>query len=177
MLLNILIIILVIELLSKLVIRFIANRYENRREVLEIYRTLTALDIGNSYRIGSTDYKVADVVRTAKKILFFKMYEEYRVILDSENSKCEIVIRNHMGEKNPFPYLSMGFTETIKNIENTQTIGLYWSRKKFSANPFLENVEKRSELYGILKEIIDNGVILTHSRLEKEYVVENGNND
>lgn len=173
MLLNILIIILIIELLSKLAIRFIANKYENRREVLEIYRTLTALDIGDSYRIGSTDYKVADVVRAAKKILFFKIYEEYRIILDSENSKCEIVVRNHMGEKNPFPYLSMGFTETIKNIENTQTIGIYWSRKKFSANPFLENVEKRSELYNILKEIIDNGVILTHSRLEKEYVVNN----
>lgn len=105
------------------------------------------------------------------------MYEEYRIILDSENSKCEIVIRNHMGEKNPFPYLSMGFTETIKNIENTQTIGIYWSRKKFSANPFLKNVEERSELYSILKEIIENGVILTHSRLEKEYVVKNGNND
>lgn len=177
MLITILLIILVIELLSKLVIRFIANKYENRREVLEIYRTLTALDIGDSYRIGSTDYKVADVVRTAKKILFFKMYEEYRIILDSENSKCEIVIRNHMGEKNPFPYLSMGFTETVKNIENTQTIGIYWSRKKFSANPFLENVEKRNELYSILKEIIDNGVILTHSRLEKEYIVKNGNND
>lgn len=177
MLLNILIIIMVIELLSKLAIRFIANKYENRREVLEIYRTLTALDIGDSYRIGSTDYKVNDVVRTAKKILFLKMYEEYRIILDSENSKCEIVIRNHMGEKNPFPYLSMGFTETIKNIENTQTIGLYWSRKKFSANPFLENVEKRSELYSILKEIIDNGVILTHSRLEKEYIIKNGKHD
>ena len=168
---------MVIELLSKLAIRFIANKYENRREVLEIYRTLTALDIGDSYRIGSTDYKVNDVVRTAKKILFLKMYEEYRIILDSENSKCEIVIRNHMGEKNPFPYLSMGFTETIKNIENTQTIGLYWSRKKFSANPFLENVEKRSELYSILKEIIDNGVILTHSRLEKEYIIKNGKHD
>ena len=177
MLLNILIIILVIELLSKLAIRFIANKYENRREVLEIYRTLTALDIGNSYRLGSTDYIVTDVVRSEKKILFLKMYEEYRVILDSKNSKCEIIIRNHMGEKNPFPYLSMGFTETIKNIENTQTIGLYWSRKKFSANPFLESVEKRSELYSILKEIIDNGVILTYSRLEKEYVVKNGNND
>ena len=177
MLLNILIIILVIELLSKLAIRFIANKYENRREVLEIYRTLTALDIGNSYRLGSTDYIVTDVVRSAKKILFLKMYEEYRVILDSENSKCEIIIRNHMGEKNPFPYLSRGFTETIKNIENTQTIGLYWSRKKFSANPFLESVEKRSELYSILKEIIDNGVILTYSRVEKEYVVKNGNND
>lgn len=177
MLLNILIIILVIELLSKLTIRFIANRYENRRDVLEIYRTLTALDIGDSYRIGSTDYKVNDVVRSAKKILFLKMYEEYRIILDSENSKCEIVIRNHMGEKNPFPYLSIGFTETVKNIENTQTIGLYWSRKKFSANPFLENVEKRSELHSILKEIIDNGVILTHSRLEKEYVIKNGKHD
>lgn len=177
MLLNILIIILVVELLSKLAIRFIANRYENRKEVLGIYRTFTALDIGDSYRIGSTNYKVADVVRSAKKILFLKMYEEYRIILDSENSKCEIVIRNHMGEKNPFPYLSMGFTETIKNIENTQTIGIYWSRKKFSANPFLKNVEKRSELYSILKEIIENGVILTHSRLEKEYVVKNGNND
>ena len=139
-------------------------------------RTLTALDIGNSYRLGSTDYKVADVVRTAKKILFFKIYEEYRIILDSENSKCEIIVRNHMGEKSPFPYLSMGFTETIKNIENTQTIGIYWSRKKFSANPFLKSVEKRSKLYNILKEIIDNGVILTHSRLEKEYV-ENNNKD
>lgn len=177
MLLNILIIILVIELLSKLAIRFIENKYENRREVLEIYRTLTALDIGNSYRLGSTDCIVTDVVRSAKKILFLKMYEEYRVILDSENSKCEIIIRNHMGEKNPFPYLSMGFTETIKNIENTQTIGLYWSRKKFSANPFFKRVEKRSGLYSILKEIIGNGVILTHSRLEKEYVVKNGNND
>lgn len=173
MLLNILIIILVVDLLSKLVIRYIADRYENRKEVLEIYKNITALDIGDSYRIGNTNYIVADVVRSVKKIIFFKMYEEYKIILDSENSKCEIVVRNHMGEKNPFPYLSMGFTETVKNIENTQTIGIYWSRKKFSANPFLENVEKRSELYNILKEIIDNGVILTHSRLEKEYVVNN----
>ena len=173
MLLNILIIILVVDLLSKLVIRYIADRYENRKEVLEIYKNITALDIGDSYRIGNTNYIVADVVRSVKKIIFFKMYEEYKIILDSENSKCEIVVRNHMGKKNPFPYLSMGFTETVKNIENTQTIGIYWSRKKFSANPFLENVEKRSELYNILKEIIDNGVILTHSRLEKEYVVNN----
>ena len=176
MLLNILIIILVVDLLSKLVIRYIADRYEKRKEVLEIYKNITALDIGNSYRIGNTNYIVADVVRSVKKILFFKMYEEYRIILDSENSKYEIVVRNHMGEKNPFPYLSMGFTETVKNIENTQTIGIYWSRKKFSANLFLENVEKRSELYSILKEIIDNGVILTHSRLEKESVANNKNN-
>lgn len=124
MLLNILIIILVVDLLSKLVIRYIANRYENRKEVLEIYKNITALDIGDSYRIGNNNYIVADVVRSVKKILFFKMYEEYRIILDSENSKCEIVVRNHMGEKNPFPYLSMGFTETVKNIENTQTIGI-----------------------------------------------------
>ena len=177
MLINILIIILIVELLSKLVIRYIADRYENRKEVLEIYRNITGLDIGDYYRIGDTNYIVADVVRSEKKILFFKMYEEYKIILDSENSKCEIVVRNHMGEKNPFPYLSMGFTETIKNIENTQTIGIYWSRKKFSANPFLENVEKRSELYNILKEIIDNGVILTHSRLEQECVTKNKNND
>lgn len=177
MLLNILIIILVVDLLSKLVIRYIADKYENRKEVLEIYKNITALDIEDSYRIGNTNYIVADVVRSVKKILFFKMYDEYRIILESENSKCEIVVRNHMGEKNPFPYLSMRFTETVKNIENTQTIGIYWSRKKFSANPFLKNVEKRSELYNILKEIIDNGVILTHSRLEKEYVVNNKNND
>lgn len=102
MLITILLIILVIELLSKLVTRYIADRYENRKEVLEIYRNITALDIGDSYKIGNTDYIVADVVRSTKKILFLKMYEEYRIILDSENSKCEIVARNHMGEKKSF---------------------------------------------------------------------------
>ena len=52
-----------------------------------------------------------------------------------------------------------------------------WLLLNHQSNMFLESVEKRSELYSILKEIIDNGVILTHSRLEKEYVTNNKNND